>query len=438
MNILEAIQSPVKRPYRRMYIKRRTYDGSYEADWFRIDSRDGINRINSWGSVEFAIDAEKVIVNTWDISQLSVVFSNFDGWFNSGNDARSAWFGYLDHKDTKLKIDVGYLDTDDTILGLTTIFEGLVIEGKNNNDITSSFSIADYSKKLDETLITIADDDYLVSDILTLIEANTVFDTYFSTVTFDPKNDVTITVVNADNDLWQDSIWQILQYLAVVSMSTIVIINDEIMLQDRAEVGNYVLAYDVLGLSAEDADGELAEATETGSPYYTFMGVGGASKDLTLYGSITYDKAGSDKLYTKIVETSTGSVVESISPTLLIEGRTKEIDLSDLTNSADKTTVINDFLARFGVKRPTIQLSSVFMNGLIYPFSLIAVDNQGTQAVKENVFIWGKSKWESSDVWGVKLGANKVYPSELFIVEKIVYNLDDWFCQIFGRSENVG
>ena len=35
-------------------------------------------------------------------------------------------------------------------------------------------------------------------------------------------------------------------------------------------------------------------------------------------------------------------------------------------------------------------------------------------------------------------GANKVYPSELFIVEKIVYNLDDWFCQIFGRSENVG
>lgn len=78
------------------------------------------------------------------------------------------------------------------------------------------------------------------------------------------------------------------------------------------------------------------------------------------------------------------------------------------------------------------------MAGLIYPFSLIAVDNQGTQAVKENVFIWGKSKWESLDVWGVKLGANKVYPSELFIVEKIVYNLDDWFCSIFGRSENVG
>lgn len=412
MNILEAIQSPVKRPYRRMYVKRRLASGAYEADWFRIDHRDGINRINSWGSIEFAIDAEKVIVNTWDISQLSVVFSNFDGWFNSGNDARSAWFGYLDHKDTKLKIDVGYLDIDGTVIGETTIFEGLVIDGKNDNDITASFVVADYSKKLDETLIDIADDDYLVSDILTLIEANTVFATYFNTITFEPKNDVTLTVVNADNDIWQDSIWQILQYLAVVSMSTLIVINDEIMMQDRAETS----------LAAD----------------YTFIGVGGASKDLTIYGSMTYDKAGSDKLYTKIIEKSTGSVVESISPTLLIEGRTKEIDLSDLTNSADKTTVINDFLARFGVKRPTIQLNIVFMAGLIYPFSLIAVDNQGTQAVKENVFIWGKSKWESSDVWGVKLGANKVYPSELFVVEKIVYNLDDWFCSIFGRSENVG
>ena len=46
------------------------------------------------------------------------------------------------------------------MIGETTIFEGVVIEGKNDNDISASFVVADYSKKLDETLIDIADDDY--------------------------------------------------------------------------------------------------------------------------------------------------------------------------------------------------------------------------------------------------------------------------------------
>jgi hypothetical protein len=441
MTYLETLFGAVKKPYRRMYVKRRDSAGDYETTWQRVDIRDGISRVNSWGTVEFSIDAEKVIINSWDVAQVQIAMANPDGWFNSGSDSRSFWFGWLDHKDTKLKIDVGIYDKDGDILGETTLFEGLIISGENTSDVSTAFTVADYSKKLDEISFAgmVADGTYDVSDILAVIEADSDVTTYFNTINFDPKRDVEITVDSEENDIWRDSIWQVLQYLATVSMSTISVVGDSINLIARDDLAG-VRVFWTSGGVFETADGLEFCVTGDGSTDLVIYGVGSQSpyNNLTLYGSVKLDRGGADKLYTTIIEKSTGSKVQSVSPSLLIEGRTKEIDLSDLTTSGDKTDVINDFLARFGVKRPTIQFSCAFLGGLIYPFSIISVDNAGKQTQLNNLFVIGVSIIGGSDLIGQKIGSNKTYSSEQFVVEKISYNIDDWFSSIFGRSKEIG
>ena len=440
MTYLSTLFGAVKKPYRRMYMKRRDSSGNYESTWQRIDIRDGISRVNAWGTVDFAIDAEKVIINSWDVSQVQIALANNDGWFNSSSDSRSFWFRYLDHKDTKLKLDVGIYDINGDVLGETTLFEGLIISGENTSDVNTSFTVADYSKKLDEISFAgmIADGAYNVTDILDVIEANNNVITYFNTINFDPKRDVEITIDSTEKDIWRESIWQVLQYLATVSMSTISVIGDSINLKARDDLVGVRAYWTSDGNIVETSDGLEFCVTGDGSTDLIIYGVGSQSpyNNLTLYGSVNLDRGGADKLYTTIIETSTGSKVQSVIPSLLIEGRTKEIDLSDLTTLGDKTDVINDFLARFGVKRPTIQFSCAFLGGLVYPFSVVAVDNEGRQLLSDNLFVWDVSLWDSSDRWGEKQGSNKTYQTENFIVERISYNLDDWFCSIFGRLKN--
>jgi hypothetical protein len=440
MTYLETIFGAVKKPYRRMYVKRRDSSGDYETTWQRVDIRDGISRVNSWGTVEFSVDAEKVIINSWDVAQVQIAMANPDGWFNSGSDSRSFWFGYLDHKDTKLKIDVGIYDKDGDILGETTLFEGLIISGENTSDVSTAFTVADYSKKLDEISFAgmVADGTYDVSDILDVIEADSDVTTYFNTINFDPKRDVEITVDADDNDIWRDSIWQVLQYLATVSMSTISVVGDSINLIARDALEGERVFWTSDGEIFTTSDDEEFVVVADGDTDLVIYGVGSQSpyNNLTLYGSVKLDRGGADKLYTTIIEKSTGSKVQSVSPSLLIEGRTKEIDLSDLTTSGDKTDVINDFLARFGVKRPTIQFSCAFLGGLIYPFSIVAVDNEGRQLLSDDVFVWDVSLWDSGNKWGEKQGSNKTYQTEQFIVERVSYNLDDWFSTVFGRMKN--
>ena len=413
-NILDLIHKATKKPYKRMYIKRRNSAGEYESTWQRIDSKDGIARVNSWGTIEYSIDAEKVIVNTWDISQLKNSFSNYDGWFNSSLDDRSFWFGYLDHKDTKLKVDIGLYDRDDTVVGEITIFEGLIVNAENTSDLISSISTADYSKKLNEISFQdfgLEGQTLSTSEIIDAIFTDSTVTMFFDSYVNSPKKDYDLLVDSDINDIFLESAWQVLQYLAKISSSTISVVGD---------------AFNFVG----------RDYNSGGSVDATIYGTGSNSPygNLTLYGSAIYDKGGSDKLYTTIVETSTGSKVQSLAPSLLIEGRTKEIDLSDIVSDADKTEIITEYLSRFGVKRPTISINCSNYMGLLYPFNKFSVDSPGRQKVADDVFIWGVSYWEGSDVWGVRTGANKVYPSEVFNIEKVSYDLDVWATNVFGRS----
>jgi len=439
-NILDLIHKATKKPYKRMYIKRRNSAGEYESTWQRIDSKDGIARVNSWGTIEYSIDAEKVIVNTWDISQLKNSFSNYDGWFNSSLDDRSFWFGYLDHKDTKLKVDIGLYDRDDTVVGEITIFEGLIVNAENTSDLISSISTADYSKKLNEISFQdfgLEGQTLSASEIIDAIFTDSTVTMFFSSYVNSPKKDYDLLIDSDVNDIFLESAWQVLQYLAKISSSTISVVNDEFNFIGRDYIFSSSLAVDSNGALAVDSEGVLAYAETTQSNAdVTIYGTGSNSPygNLTLYGSAIYDKGGSDKLYTTIVETSTGSKVQSLAPSLLIEGRTKEIDLTDIVSDADKTEIITEYLSRFGVKRPTISLNCSNYMGLLYPFNKFSVDNTGRQKVADDVLIWGVSYWEGSDVWGVRTGANKVYPSEVFNIEKVSYDLDVWATNIFGRS----
>ena len=438
-DILDLIHKPVKKPYKRMYIKRRDSAGIYEDTWQRIDAKDGIARVNKWGVIDYSIDSEKVIINTWDIAQVKNNFSNTDGWFNSSLDGRSFWFGYLDHKDTKIKIDIGLYDREGSVVGETTIFEGLMVNAENSSDIVSAISSADYSKKLNE--ISFADleldgETMSVSDIVDAIMTDDTVEVFFSSYTNTPKSDNDILIDSDENDVFLESMWQVLQYLATISLSTISIVNDEFNFVGRDYILSNSLAVDSEGALAVDSEGVLAYAETTqNNADVTIYGTGSNSSygNLTLYGNAIYDKGGSDKLYTTIIETSTGSKVQSQAPSLLIEGRSKEIDLSDIVSNADKTTVITEYLSRFGVKRPTIELDCSNYMGLLYPFSSISVDNPG-RLVSSNPFTIGISLIGGDNGIADRRGSNNVSSSEVFSIEHISYDLDVWSSNIFGRS----
>ena len=147
----ELIKNQVKKPIRRVYIKRRNNaTGVYETNWTRIDKIDGINKVISHGTVNWKIDSDKIVPNNFDIDSYSFKMMNEYGLFNSTTDYRSLWFGYRDHKDTKVKIVCAYQDPDGLEVGTVTAFEGVIQEVQSSGDNTASFKTLSYAKKLNE------------------------------------------------------------------------------------------------------------------------------------------------------------------------------------------------------------------------------------------------------------------------------------------------
>lgn len=410
--IQKLIRNQVKKPIRRLYIKRAQRDGTHESSWTRVDTLNSINRMTNWGKVNFSIDGDQYIINAWDISTCEMTVTNADGKFNSNADYRSLWFYTQDFKDTKIKIVVAMEDPDGNEVGTVDAFEGSIIFLENIQDNEAKITIADYSKKLvDFSFPDLAiTGSQLASTILTAIFADTQVTNYLSgTITLSPVHDCTIDTTT--NDVFTKSYWDVVKFLAEKTGSTILVKNTNFFFGTRESAGT-------------TAD-------------WTFRGVGNTQDDRTIdiYEPIVFDQGGTDKLYTRIVDSSDATkFVESTNAELLRVGKTKTLDLTDAA-AGDKLALLNAYLAYFGHKRPTIKLpSTVFMMMLLFPFDLISIDNPGAQT-ESNAGVYDVSTYDSTVVYDGDGGSCAVWPDVLFSIESIDYDFNEWETTIFSRMQ---
>lgn len=415
VTITDLIKNGVKYPVRRAYIKRRDSNGDYETNWFRIDNLDGINRVINWGSVEFKIDADKVSINSFDISTLNMSLTNQDGSYNSNSDSRSIWNGYLDHKDTKIKIDVAMEDAtisvvDPDEVGLITAFEGIILNIDSKGDNTASLRAVDYGKKLNDYSFRDLSQTGTksVSTVLTAIFADTKVGNFFATSTLTPVEDVDLDLDT--NEIFSESYWKVIKFLAEKSNSTIIVKNDDFFFGDRDVAGS--------------------------TPDFTFAGLGNAQADrtITIYGKPVYDQGGIDKLYTKIIDKSSSLTAESADTLLKNEGKTYTLDLTDVNTGAEKQDILDAYLARWGVRRPTLSFNSPFMMFLLYPLDLISVDSPGAKT-EMNAGYYDSNNWDDGSVYDGDGGSAVIDKNDLFVIESIKYDLQEWVTNIFAREK---
>jgi hypothetical protein len=410
----QLIKNPVKRPVRRVYIKRRdSVTGDYETNWFRIDKKDGVNKIINHGTVNFKVDADKIVPNSFAIDIYNLKAMNSDGYFNSSTDYRSILSGYRDWKDVKIKIQIAMQDPDLIEVGTLTVFEGVVQSVDSGGDNTAAIKTASYAKKLNEYFFgeLAISGTRTVSYILAAIFADTRVLDFFPAlnVTLDPVSDATIDC-DANEDL-KGTFWDAIKYLAVFSNSTVSVVNDTFYFGTREVVGTTAV--------------------------FTFAGLGNTQDDraITIYGKPTFDQAGNDKLYTNVIDQSSNLVGDNtwIDPATMNEGKTLKLDLKDLTSNAEKQDLLDSYVVRFGVRRPSLKFSAPFMMFTLFPLDIIAVDSPGSKT-EVNSGYYDSSLYDDGSVYDGDGSSAAISADMRFVIESITYDVEKWESQIFCRK----
>jgi len=407
----KLIKNPVKFPVRRVYIKRRLLTGAYESTWQRIDTRNGVNKIISHGSISIKIDAEKIVPNTYDISDYTTKVMNQDGCFNANSDYRSCWYGYLDHKDSKIKVVCAMKDPDRVEVGAVTAFEGVIQSVTSKGDNTAEIKAAMYSKKLNDYPFKdlALTGSKTVTQILTAIFADTRVASFFATTTLTPVNNVTIDLDTDTDNVFDGSMWDVIKFLAQKSQSTTYVFNTEFYFGTR----------------------EIVDST----PVFTYAGLGNSQDDraITIYGKPDYDQSGSDKLYTTIIDSSSNAISKSPDVILLNTGKTLTLDLKDLATGGEKQDVCDSYLSRFGVRRPSVKFKSPFMMMLVFPLDPVAIDSPGSKT-EINSGYYDSSLYEDGSVYDGDGTASNINKDDIFIMESVTYDIQKWECDNFCRK----
>ena len=147
MSLLSCIKRPKMKMFRRLYFRRRLTSGEYETDWQRIPNK----YIKKWGTVSYSVEEEKP--NFFKYSGMTISVVNNDGYFSDEGQSASFFYGYLGIHRTLVKVEAGYIDTDDTEYpASSTLFIGLIDIGgtKYKTDNEVSFKVNHLSQIFEE------------------------------------------------------------------------------------------------------------------------------------------------------------------------------------------------------------------------------------------------------------------------------------------------
>ncbi|MDR1453889.1 MAG: hypothetical protein LBJ25_07965 [Candidatus Margulisbacteria bacterium] len=415
--LIDLIRQPNFKPIRRCFIRRRLPDGKYEPEWRLISQIDGVNTVLKWGS--YSIKSEETgdgSIGEFSISQMTMEFENEDGKFNWENDGRSLWYGYLNRKFTKLRVETAYFDFDaGQEVGNAIIFEGLidkVTTGDNQKASVKCIGYQDVLHKIDIRSLWIGarPPTIMASQLIDLMLYNERTLEFFEPGSINLGVDYRIKTSELTLTFWHN-----LKMICKKSSSVPLIIGNRLYVQDSK------------------AGEELP---------FVFAGIGASRKDIDIY-KIDQDQEGADKVRVWWQVQDTNIEAKSTDPVLLLKylDSPEVVSLGEVDDSTVqyKQSIVDRLLTKWQYPRPTVDIEARFMNGLVWPLHKARINNPGLYTDNDNGFFWDAWFWNDGSNWNGMSGAVSILPDELWLVDKVTYDIDKWKTSIsFSKIlENV-
>jgi hypothetical protein len=393
--IESLIRSNLHRPVRKLYIKRRSLTDVFETDWLQIDEYKLTDRVVNWGSVTMSIDDYEGRIGAFNCSNLTLTVKNDDGLFNVETDERSLWYGFLNRKFTKIKVDCGYLDKDGVETGVATVFEGVINKVKIGDMQTASVECLSYQtilKKYDISDLSLTGSK-TVSQVITSIMNQTKITKFIPYVA--PDIDVNPTI--SDTSALEGTYWDVIKDLAYKSNAVPLVYGDSFQLVSR---------------------------TITGTSVWDFRGKGSANSDIFKIDS--YDDEGADRVRVFWLVEGTAITAKSTDDTLLAKylDEPETINLDDI-DSGDRQAIVNALLAEWENPKPIMEFTTRFLINQVKPLDIVSTTIEG-EVVPSNTFIWGAWAWGDGSVWGKRVGSINMGTAVLWKVLNIAKNIDSW------------
>ena len=409
--ITDLIKLDKTRLSRKLYIKRRLISGSYEGSWTQIDNWNGRNRVISWGEHSVQIDESPGIIGAFEVSGIAIIADNNDGLFNIETSANSIWnpeTTYLNRRYTKIKIDVGYLDDNDDIVGETTVFEGYIESVTLSEDGQATIECLSYQNIFtrypinDLSLTGSATASATLTSILNQSKITDVLPYNAPSLT----NDYTIP----DRTALDGTYWDVIQEIAFTSSSTITLETDTFKVEPRTP----------------------------GSVQWNFKG-SGSDEQVDIYQILSYDDEGIGKIRVYFKEDGGSTVAQSTDATILLK-YLSEPELVDLSrvDSSDKQGVLDDLLDKWENNIPVIEFEAKFLLNQISLLDKITLDIRGRQtpSLSEGGILWGSgATWGDGSLWGKELGGIIISSGVEWFVTMIIRNFEEGKMTV--RAEKV-
>lgn len=391
-------------PVRRLYIKRRFLDGTYEPEWLRIDWMNSKNRVNDWGNLEISIDSDPGEIANFEVSGITFSMINTEGEFNVETNTNSKWYGYLNRRFTKIKCDCGYIDSDGSEVGVTTVFEGIINRVTVSEDQLATLECLSYTSILTQ---------YDISDLN--LTATTTVSGAVNLIMNQPKITTYIPYVPASNTLnpvfgatdYSGTYWDVLKKLAQESASVPYLNGSIWSFQDRKSSAGVV---------------------------FNFLGQGVKNSNINLVTQ--YDDEGADRVRVYWKAKDSTVFVQSSDALLLKKylGAPQEIELNNY-NDDYKEDILTTYLLEWQNPKPTITFTTRFALNLINVLDKISIRIDGIIKPTENQFILGSSILGGENVLVGAYGGVVIYGGADWIVTNIQKDIQNWTMTI--KAERI-
>ena len=407
----DLIRRSSQNPVRRVYIKRRTQpDGAFEASWFRIDNYLNKERIVDYNSVSIEIDHEPDSIANFNVSGYTLRVDNTDGAFNLETDPNSIWFSeanYLNRKYTKLKIECGYLDSDDSEIGVVDVFEGLVERITIRPNGLATITVLSYQNLLQRCDISdLAMTGTKTADaIVTLIMNQSKITEYIPYIA-----PTALVNSNIESDQLTGTYWDVLKRVAMLSNSIPFL---------RASAFKFV-------------------PRTAGAVAFDFKSLGVDGFD-DLYSLNSYDDEGAGKIRVYWNESSSNIIVQS-SDTLLRKKYIAEpanVSFTELTDDGQKRALLLSLLRTWERPKPVISFTTKFMLNELEPLDSITISYTDLKTISANNAKWNDgTKWDDGTKWGKKEGIINIPSYVKWMVTKVNHDMQNWKTVI--TAERIG
>lgn len=402
--LLEAIESGKAKAIRRVYIKRRDVNGDYEASWLRVDILDNQNRLIDISSFEIGIDADAGEISNFEATGMTVTMDNQGGHFGIETKSNSIFYNYLNRKNSKIRIDAGYEDSDGNDVGVDTVFEGVIESIQVGEDQKAQIKCLSYVEILNS---------YPISDVTlgvqTVSQAVTAIMNQAKITQFIPYTapsntfNPTIDSINYDGTYWDT-----LKKLAQETTSVPYLVGSSFSFKNRVASSSVAYYFRGKGTPTPNIAGEI----------------------------MAFDDEGADRVYVYFQAKDSNVSVKSTDQLLLKKylGKPKEVDLANY-NDPNKALILSQMLAQWQYPRPTIQFRTKFMVNLLNVLDKISIEVIGIIKPLIGQFILGVSLLGGDDVLVSVSGAVTVRPEDYWMVTRIEKNLSDFTMTI--KAERV-